>query len=268
MKIYSWNVFSLNSDFERVFDFIAGADWDVFCLQEVPEEFLERLKMLPAHVTYAVDEILFLKKGKTQTNYAVVLSRSPIISSGAVPFPSFRLAPRTRHAVKLIYGVSDVEKHGAVYADIAAEGSRVRVFSLHLALAGGPSRRKIELEVVRELAEEAESSILAGDFNIVEHPLTKSFNWFVGSPMSESHPWHDERSAVENFFASLGFKNPLRGRVTHAWSRSQLDHILVPKGATVLKAEVIKKTYGSDHHPIFVEVALSSPVPALPSSFP
>ncbi len=68
-------------------------------------------------------------------------------------------------------------------------------------------------------------------------------------------PWHRERKQAEARFRDVRLKNPLRGRVTHGFSRSQLDHILVPEDVKVLRAEVVRKTYGSDHHPVLVEVS-------------
>ena len=40
MKIYSWNMLFRNTDLDRAFSFIKSLDFDVFCLQEVPEKNL------------------------------------------------------------------------------------------------------------------------------------------------------------------------------------------------------------------------------------
>src|SRR3989344_1419848 len=55
MKVYSWNIFFRNTDFDRAFRFIEQLDFDVLCLQEVPESFLERLSKLNVHVASAPD---------------------------------------------------------------------------------------------------------------------------------------------------------------------------------------------------------------------
>ena len=55
---------------------------------------------------------------------------------------------------------------------------------------------------------------------------------------------------------AAGFKNPLRGKITHRISRSQLDHILVSSDFSVQNAEVIPDPHGSDHNPITVETLL------------
>ena len=256
MKIYSWNMFCFNARQDAAFEFIRSADFDIFCLQEVPEKFLERLKTLPCHLASAPDSIMFVTPRKTEAHHAVILSRFPISDSGPISFPKGASPLRSRLLTKAMkpFGWKKNGGKGSVWADVSVPGTgAVRVFSLHLSLAS-PTERGAELEMVAGDLPKDIPAILAGDFNVIEHALVKSFNWFLGSPLRESHPFHRERKHMEERFAHYNFQNPLRGKVTHGISQSQLDHILVPKEWVVAGASVGKKKYGSDHRPVYLEV--------------
>lgn len=255
MKIYSWNMFCFNTRQNAAFNFISEADFDVFCLQEVPASFLKRLETLGLPVVSGSDSIR-IEKGKWVSHYTVILSTHPIVKSGAITFPSLRTPLRTKifETVKP-KGYWKTAGKGSVWADIDfPQIGRARVFSLHLTLSS-PSNRRTELELVAKLFPRDFPAVLAGDFNVIDHVFFRSFNWILGSSLKESHPWHNEREHIEERFAHYKFKNPLRGKITHGFSRSQLDHILVPEGFSVTDAAVIKKTYGSDHRPVSVELS-------------
>lgn len=252
MKIYSWNVYFRSRSLNKAFEYIKKLDFDVLCLQEVPENFLKRLQALPFHFVSNPD-VTFFSRRKVETIHTVILSRHPIAASGTITFSDITLPRRASLALKARSGWSGFRDRGAVYADINTGKATIRIFSLHLTLTS-PSDRKNEFERVKSFIPENFPTILAGDFNIIEHSLIKPLNWFTGATLSESVPWHRERKHSEKRFKEIRLKNPLRGKVTHRFSHSQLDHILVPEGATIVKAEVIKQTYGSDHHPVFVEI--------------
>src|SRR3989344_4507606 len=99
MKIYSWNIFFRNGKLERAFEFIQKLDFDVLCLQEVPEEFLNRLQKLRLFIAFApaVDRIY---PDHVERNYLVILSRHPVTSHNAVAFSIPHQPLRTRLFVK------------------------------------------------------------------------------------------------------------------------------------------------------------------------
>lgn len=255
MRVYSWNMLYKNKRLDRAFSFIHGLEFDILCLQEVPERFLPLLSALPYEMVSTTDAVMRSRRRETAM-YIVILSRFPIRASGAVPFPELRLPARTRWLLKAKEGRLEMGARNALYADIDAGSGPVRIFSIHFTLSS-PSARERELAVVERFLPKRFPAVLAGDLNIIEHPAVKPLNWIVGSRLSESLPWHRERSHVEKRFLVLGLKNPLRGRKTHGFSRSQLDHILVPKGSSVSEAKVVRRTYGSDHHPVVVACDLS-----------
>jgi|SRR3989344_5497655 len=254
MKIYSWNVYYHNKKIELMLNFIKNLDFDVLCLQEVPENLLGNLRALPYQTVHAID-LEFISKEKSCAVYHVILSRFPIRTSGAVPPVRVVLPWRTYTILKFRSGWTDIINREFLYADVETPTGVLRIFSVHLALSR-PRDRKNEFELIRQNIPKEFPAIIAGDFNILEFAPIKIFNWLFGSPITHALPWYDERSEFEICFEKFCFQNPLRGQKTHNLSRSQLDHILVPNDAKVLKAEIIKETYGSDHHPVFIEVVI------------
>jgi endonuclease/exonuclease/phosphatase family metal-dependent hydrolase len=259
MKIYSWNVLWSNARFDDAFEFLRTLDFDILCLQEVPSVFLERLWSLKHHTAEAVELVRHLAPGRDEVIYSVILSRHPIRSSARIAFPSFSWPLRTQTFVKFMrpWGWSKSSGRGGVYADVEIGETLVRVFSVHLSLSA-PFRRAQEFAVVAEALPKRAPAIVCGDLNVIEFPFLKPLNWILGSPFKEAMPWHDERGPFEKRFSLHALANPLRGHVTHPFSRSQLDHILVSKSLTVLSAHALTERFGSDHQPIFVEITLRS----------
>lgn len=247
-----------NRELDRAFDFIAESDFDIFCLQEVTEKFLKRLKTLPRSIAHRIDvERLF--KGGTVHNYVVILSKHPIESQGEIPFPEYwHLLPfRTRMFVRLMrpFGFSKIRNRGAIFADIRFPGlpNAVRVFNLHLILAQ-PTWRLKEFETAMAERDPARPSIVCGDFNILEKPHITPLNWILGGRAGDALLYNRERMRIERSFVEHQLVNPLAGGITHPLSQSQLDHILVSHSFSIKNASVIPDRFGSDHHPISVEI--------------
>ncbi len=256
MKIYSWNMLFRNKELERAFAFILEAEWDIFCLQEVPEEFLEKLRTLPGFIDYRIDAEKIFPSGITRI-YTVTLSRYPIQGRGEIPFPDYGdlFSWRTRLFIYLMrpFHFSKLRNRGGLFIDITVHGQLVRVFNLHLILAR-PAWRLAEFERAMREHDPSRPTIVCGDFNIVESLLMTPLNWFFGGHLSEVFRYREERVRIEQRFATYGLMNVLRGHVTHPFSHSQLDHILVSNSFSIKNAEVLKDRTGSDHCPIRVEV--------------
>ena len=256
MIIYSWNMLFRNKELDRAFEFIAHADFDLFCLQEVPEVFLKRLRTLPLHSADAVDvDRLF---AKTNRNHLVILSRNPIAGSGAIPWPDYwpLLPLRTKLFVRFMRPLhwSKIRNRNGMYADIIAPKGSLRIFNLHTALTR-PDLRIREFERVMAERDPSRPTIVCGDFNTIESPKMSILNWFVGGSIADALLYRRERTRIEKHFVEHALLNPLRGKVTHAFSGSQLDHILVSHSFTIKNAAVLPELFGSDHHPIRVETA-------------
>jgi endonuclease/exonuclease/phosphatase family metal-dependent hydrolase len=253
MKFYSWNMYHNNPDLDRAFRFIAGLDFDTLCLQEVPEQFLERLKTLPFHIAYSpdVDRIGI----ETEYNFCVILSRHPIVTSEGFSFPSLHWPLRTRAFVTFMYpwGWRKIGNRGSLYADIMLpKTGRTRMFCLHLTLSY-PKRLLREFDLAASYRRSSMPSVFCGDLNIIESFRVTLTNWLLGGHFADIFNKGQSRTEAEKRFAELGLQNPLRGSSTHSFAKSQLDHILIPNGFRVIKAEVLADRVGSDHHPVLVE---------------
>lgn len=248
MKIYSWNVYCYNPRMKELAEAIRTLDFDVLCLQEVTDELLALLKEMPLHLASHVDVIRLVKNGKRERNHVVVLSRVPFVNTGTLQFFTFPFPFHTRVFIALMSLIkwSFVTERGALYVDIPYKDSLLRVFSVHLTLWGASNRVK-EFDAVMGHVQPDVPTVIAGDFNVVEYPPMKLINWLLGAPLAEGMPWYPERMLFEERFLARGFTNPLRGKITHPFSRSQLDHILASTDLAVTEPQVYLERYGSDH---------------------
>jgi len=256
MKIYSWNILYRNRELDRAFAFISKSDFDIFCLQEVPEEFLPRLQTLPYAIAYRLDtERIF--PTSVERLYVVTLSKYQITGQGELPFPEYRdlLPLRTRVFIALMPNkfFSHIRDRGGLYIDCVVDGKTVRIFNLHLILAN-PRWRMKEFERAMLEHDPSRRTIVCGDFNILEKPHITPLNWLLGGKLSDTLLYSRERTHIEKRFVEHQLVNPLYGGVTHPLSQSQLDHILVSNSFFIQKAEIIPDRMGSDHHPIRVEI--------------
>ena len=258
MIIYSWNMLFRNRELERAFEFIVESDFDIFCLQEVPEVFLQRLQTLPYFIAFRTDVERLFTAG-TVRNYVVILSKHPIKSQGEIPYPDYwsALPLRTRLFVQLMPSkfFSRIRNRGGLYVDVLPEGGVLtRVFNLHLILAQ-PSWRLKEFETAMAEHDKSRPTIVCGDFNTIESPHMSILNWILGGRVSDVALYNRERTHIEQRFVEHKLTNVLSGGITHPLSRSQLDHILVSHSFSIENAKVLPDRIGSDHHPIRAEVA-------------
>ena len=256
MNVYSWNMLFRNRELNRAFTFISESDFDIFCLQEVPEEFLKRLQTLPCSIAYRSDVERLFAHG-IERNFIVILSKHPITAQGEIPFPDYwHLLPlRTRIFVRLMWPFyfSKITNRGGLYADIPMKGVSVRIFNLHLILAQ-PAWRLKEFEMAMAKRNSSVPTIVCGDFNTIEAPHISLLNWILGGRVSDAFFHRRERTNVQESFVQHELVNALAGSITHPISRSQLDHILVSQSFSIKNAEVLPDRIGSDHHPIRVTI--------------
>ncbi len=245
-----------NRELDRAFEFISQSDFDIFCLQEVPEEFRARLKTLPVSIASRTD-VEKVYGSQTVPMFNVILSKHPITAQGEIPFADYwHLLPwRTRLFVHLMPNkyFSKIRNRGGLYADMTIDGKPLRIFNLHLILAQ-PAWRLKEFELAMAKRDTSRPTIVCGDFNIVESPRVSLLNWLLGGSSADALLYHRERTHIEKCFVEHKLLNPLRGEVTHAFGGSQLDHILVSNSFSIKNAEVLPDRLGSDHHPIRAEI--------------
>jgi len=259
MKIYSWNMLYRNRELDRAFEFIQHADFDIFCLQEVPETFLARLQMLPYHITFCTD-VERLSRNHIEHIFIVILSKHPIETHGEIPYPDYwSLLPlRTRLFIHLMpyRFFSKIRNRNALFADIRVQGApnAIRIFNLHLILAR-PAWRLKEFEMAMTQRDPARPTIVCGDFNTLQALHITPLNWILGGRLCNVAFYNRERTHIERRFVEHKLFNTLAGGITHPISQSQLDHILVSNSFSIKNAVILPDRIGSDHHPIMTEVA-------------
>ncbi len=246
-----------NKELDRAFEFIATRDFDVFCLQEVPETFLARLQTLPHFIAFRRERTITFPKS-TVYNYIVILSKHPIIAEGEISHPDYwaMLPLRTRLFMHLMPSklFTKVEGRKSMYIDVDIHGTPIRVFNLHLILLY-PALRLKEFETAMVERNSGRPSIICGDFNILEKPHITPLNWILGGRISDAFLYRHERTHIEEHFLQHSLTNPFYGGITQTISQSQLDHILVSHTFRIKNAVIFPDRIGSDHHPIEVEVA-------------
>ena len=255
MKIYSWNVLFSNTELDRAFDFISHAPFDIFCLQEVPEALLSRLKTLPVSIAVGKDSDREVN-GNTERIYLVTLSKYPIRRSDTFDLPVPHAPLRTRlfgALMRPIMGWSHIYSRGGMQSEVETPLGMFRVYCIHLLLAH-PSVRADGFERATRGVDPSRQTIICGDFNTLESWRIALLNWILGGSVMDTLHVMKERPAMETRFIKLGLQNPLKGNPTHGISASQLDHILVPRGMRVAEKQVISDRIGSDHHPIFIDL--------------
>ena len=257
MKIYSWNMLFHNAEPDRAFEFIAKSDFDIFCLQEVPQAFLDRLLALPCYHAYTID-VERLHGSEFVPIYLVILSKYPISNETLISFPDYwpNLLVRTSIFVHLMrpFHFTRIRNRSGLSVDIALPSGITHLFNLHLILAH-PELRLREFEKMMSNRNASRAAIICGDFNILEARSITILNWLLGGTLHDVLFHKRERTLIEKRFVAYELRNPLRGSVTHPLSRSQLDHILVSHSFSIKFASVLPDRVGSDHHPIFVETA-------------
>jgi len=257
MTIYSWNMLFTTRERNRAFEFIANTDFDIFCLQEVPNGFLPRLQELGCHIAY-VAEGKRLPPYRPITIYSVILSRYPILNQQMIALPDYsdilRLWTKITLCLLRMIPFSKIQNRYGLYVDIQTPYGKIRVCNLHITLAH-PARRAQEFDALFAHYDQNIPTIICGDFNILEKPHITILNWLFGGKVSDALSYRRERTHIEERFVEHSLTNALRGKVTHPLSQSQLDHILVSHEFVIKNAEVLKDRRGSDHHPIRVEVA-------------
>lgn len=254
MIIYSWNMFFENKKLEEAFNFIKNAEFDIFCLQEVPGSILEKLEGLEYSLE-KVEEIQLSTDSKTFPIYSVVLSKHPILKSQEIhftdPLPPLR-TKFTRFVLSFLRRERIIkwENRVSFFADVEIGIKPLRVFNLHLPLLT-PTQRMNELQ--QAMQNKTDNMIICGDFNILETFYISLLNWLLGGSLADWFLYSRERKGMEQRFHSLGLINHFRGRVTHGLAHSQLDHILVPENRKVKEVSVFDAN-GSDHNPIKIEI--------------
>lgn len=245
-------MYCYNRQYERVLSLVEHSGADVFCLQEVPAPLLDRLCALYPY-SHAVVDSERVYGGAELTNYNVILSRLALTQKQVIPLDPPPLKLRTKLVILLMrpLGWARTWNRNAAAARIDTAHGESTVVSAHLTLSA-PALRAKEF---KKIVDSVQGPLLVGgDFNCIEFGPLKILSWLLGAHLFESLPWFNERALWEKRFTDEGLMNPLKGLVTHGFSRSQLDHLLVPSTYAVSSFGVLDTLAGSDHAPIYAEL--------------
>lgn len=252
MRVMSWNMYCYNRQNDAVVALVRDSGADIFFLQEVPAKLRDTLCGLYPHSHNTVDSER-VYGGAELTNYNLILSRYPLSDTRTIPFDPLPLKLRTKLAIFLMWplGWARTWNRNAAAARAQTPLGDIAVVSAHLTLSSPTLRAQEFKKIMNEIDEPV---IVGGDFNVIEFPPLKILSWVLGAHIHEALPWFNERALWDQRFKNEGLVNRLRGTVTHAFSQSQLDHIVVSRSIPVVEQGRLSTLAGSDHAPIFLEL--------------
>jgi len=249
----SWNIQGkrhfTKTRFSKIEPFLRNARADILCLQEAHELGAQ----LPRFESFKGFNTVLPENERNQN---VIISRFPIRTHGELEFPRF--ANRS------------LEK--ALWADIACDGTLMRVYNCHFAIVGvGPSCREQQLQFLLNHAEEHQGpAIICGDFNTtipaagIKRILTQIFHLEPNHSMRIGNQYfsEDERYPFARAAEKHGFREatditkatwriaPLRWELF----KVKLDWMFVRNVET---RHVALSPYISDHRAIYAECSVA-----------
>lgn len=167
------------------------------------------------------------------THGLAILSRYPLRDIEVIRLPRFNTRPRI-----------------ALAATVDVGATPLRIYNLHLDTRLNPGDRQKQLQPVAERARAhgVERVVVGGDFNM------NPFRWLGNVfPIFRS----DQAKSVDKFMRQQGFETALeRAGPTsrRAFFRFRLDSVYT-RGLKVRAAGVARDVTGSDHQPVWIEVA-------------
>lgn len=167
------------------------------------------------------------------THGLAILSRYPLRDIEVIRLPRFNTRPRI-----------------ALAATVDVGATPLRIYNLHLDTRLNPGDRQKQLQPVAERArtDGVERVVVGGDFNM------NPFRWLGNVfPIFRS----DQAKSVDKFMRQQGFETALeRAGPTsqRAFFRFRLDSVYT-RGLKVRAAGVARDVTGSDHQPVWIEVA-------------
>lgn len=247
LKVFSWNMYCHNRNFNGALKFLEDIDADVMCLQEVPTAIAREMKKKREwNVTEAKARHRGRKRTKTRN---VIVSKYPVKGKGGDAF-----ADEEKRAIKSrISGLCGPLEFQ--YIDIKVGNRKVRIFNSHLECNTSPRMRAEQFKQVLQLSHKSSANIYCGDLNTYGQWYLNIFVGYI-SNYTLGDITRSEKKLFNDLFKEYKLHNVFHGHVTYPLFRLQLDHILIPDDMTLVRKQVHKKRYGSDHRPICVEVEI------------
>jgi len=240
MNIFSWNV-SRNNSNGSMYDLLSSDEYDVICLQEVNEAFLNELQERLCDYSIHVANETLTTASKVHRLYLVTLTKPKIIFSKSIDHESCKTAfyRLTKREISIQYS----------FVDICLENVEYRIFNSHLQCVAPPNVREKQFLQMKGDFREDRHNIICGDLNTFHKP----FLFFIGPVLSYTRKdYLINESRLYNDLS--GLKNPLNKKHTSVYMSGQLDYILLPEYFEVQESKVMKSLKkGSDHYPVSVK---------------
>jgi vancomycin resistance protein VanJ len=227
LRVMSYNTWSKNTDATRIARVILHDRPDVLLLQEIPAEVL-------AGLTNALRDLY--GGSAIHVAYDAALLQAIVSRYSIEPSTSF------------------VDKGNAQTAVIRSPGGPITVFNVHPLRAGGWRDRYSQITALLEddVLPALGPVILGGDFNA---PDRSQLYGMVSSALANAH---EERGS------GFGFTYPayIRSRfgAIAAVPLVRIDHIFFTDHFVAVRAGTIDDSGGSDHRPVFADLALGADV--------
>lgn len=227
LKVMSYNTWSKNSDARRIASVVLRHRPDVLLLQEIPADVLARL----------TDAIGGLFDGSP-----VHLVYDPELLQAIVS--RYPVEPRE----------SLVHKGNAQKAVLRLPASSITLFNVHPLRARGWRDRysRIAALLEEDVLPQSGPVIVAGDFNA---PPRSQLYGMMSRELANAH---EERGSGFGFTYPAYIRSPF-GTIG-AVSLVRIDHIFFTDHFVAVRAGTIDDSGGSDHRPVFAELALVADV--------
>lgn len=265
MKIASWNICADNKfQIENIIYLVSTHNPDIVCLQEITLETIKKIKSQKYFenfdISYCLDfEKNILKKGSSNQQsfyYLVILSKHKLQNKFSDIFNNnpLKMSLASKHFG--IHKPRHFQFIDLIYTNNNGEKLPLRVFNLHLEVAGGSTRRIQEFKQAIEKHDQNSINVYCGDLNIFTKIwLNILVGW--GFRFSLKEYFINERRSFNRIFNSYKLANHFKKTKTFPKFRLQLDHILTPSFIHIKSKVVSRNTLDSDHKYILLELDLN-----------
>lgn len=239
-RILFWNVFCENDEVGRIQQCIGHFEPDLLVLCEVTFGHLAEVSEVYRYVVYALD---YLQNGK---ECLLIIAAHTALTETDIRTHFDRTKEPASWLARQMGWVEFLDTISATCTELG-----FRILCLHLTAGCGPSKRRSELELASSQIDNIGPFVVAGDFNSFSEPWLAPF---VAVPLAySSEDWFcRERRSNDSWFQKRGFVRSVDG-VTFPRFGLKMDQVYV-RGLTIQNSGVARELWGSDHHPIFVDV--------------
>jgi exonuclease III len=248
MRITSWNVYGKNRDIENIIKFVKQSDADVICLQEISYDMLARLRKEFDWYFQATTDFF----ENNQEAFLVIMTRKPFtFSENNALSRNIKQTPYQRF-------MRWQEVMSFQQVEYVLEGKKYLIVNIHLSNGAAPKRRIDEMRYILKTINNRNPDseiVLCGDMNTFGNPF---LNFFIAPFFNykTSEIFTNDVKEFTKLMKTNGFTDALPVATTQKlyFMNFKLDYIFLTNKSKVIKSDVIKDSFGSDHNPVYVEI--------------